>query len=185
MIHQAPTFRESIDGVRLGNPAAAWQLVEEYGPHIQRVVRRKLDRQMRAKFDSIDFVQMVWTSFFEHPSQIVRFETPDQLVQFLTTMARNKVVSEFRRWHGTQKHDVDREKPLEDTERDSVNEKNPTPSQIAIAHERFDKLMDEQSERNRSIVNLRIGGETYEAIGRKLGIHERTARKVIDEMLGS
>ena len=58
-----------------------------------------------------------------------------------------------------------------------------TPSEIAMARERWTNLMSNQSERNRQIVRMRIGGATYQEIGEKLEIHERTARRVVEELL--
>lgn len=48
-----------IGRVREGSEDAAWQLVERYGGHIRRTVRRALDPRLRSKFDSLDFVQSV------------------------------------------------------------------------------------------------------------------------------
>ena len=43
-------------------------------------------------------------------------------------------------------------------------------------------MMRNQSVRNRRIVEMRMNGATYEEIGEKLGIHERTARHVIENL---
>ena len=50
--------------VREGSEAAAWELVDKYGGHLRRAVRRVLNPMLRSKFDSLDFVQLVWDSFF-------------------------------------------------------------------------------------------------------------------------
>jgi DNA-binding CsgD family transcriptional regulator len=39
--------------------------------------------------------------------------------------------------------------------------------------------MRDQPERDRTILQMRIGGATFLEISQQLGIHERTARKVI------
>ena len=52
-----------------------------------------------------------------------------------------------------------------------------------MARERWATIMSTQSERNREIVRLRISGLTYQEIAEKLEIHERTARRVIEELL--
>ncbi len=91
------SFQALMDEVRQGSQDAAWTLLETYGPHVHRVVRRMLSAELRSKFDSVDFVQSVWLSFFANRSQVCDFAQPEQLVAYLAAMARNKVVTEVRR----------------------------------------------------------------------------------------
>jgi RNA polymerase sigma factor (sigma-70 family) len=178
-------FGELIAQLREGSEDAAWQLIEHYGPHIQRVVRRTLDRRLRGKFDSVDFVQAVWASFFREPAQIHSFETPKQIVGYLAAAARFKVVDEMRRRLGTKKYDVARELPWDDSTVDSDPRVSggPSPDEIAIAREVWNRLISGQTTMHQEIVRLRFGGATFEEIAQKLDIHERTARKVMDRLL--
>jgi RNA polymerase sigma factor (sigma-70 family) len=178
-------FGELIAQIREGSEDAAWQLIEHYGPHIHRVVRRTLDRRLRRKFDSVDFVQAVWASFFREPAQIRSFQTPKQIVGFLAAAARYKVVDEMRRRLGTEKYDVARELPWDDSTVDSDPKVpvGPSPEDIAIAREVWDRLISGQTTLHQEIVRLRFGGATFEEIAKKLDIHERTARKVMDRLL--
>ncbi len=184
---QQSEFQRAMNDVRSGSEDAVWHLIAVYGPHIRRVVRRKLDRHMRSKFDSIDFVQMVWASFFREPDEIAGFENPHELVAHLATLARNKVIDEYRRRMWTQKYNVMRECSLDESAggTGAVAAADPTPSQIAIARERWDQILKDQPQRNRQVVQMRIQGATFEEIGRSLGIHERTARRIIDQLSGS
>ncbi|MCA9151905.1 MAG: hypothetical protein KDA92_21530, partial [Planctomycetales bacterium] len=54
------TFSHLLEQVRQGSDEAAWDLVETYGPHVLRTIRRTLSREIRGKFDSDDFAQAVW-----------------------------------------------------------------------------------------------------------------------------
>jgi RNA polymerase sigma-70 factor (ECF subfamily) len=139
---------------------------------------------MRSKFDSLDFVQMVWASFFADRERIARIRDPDQLIRYLAAMARNKVVEESRRRMKYQKHNVNRERPLvpNDVGESKSHHRQETPSQIAIAKERMNRMLRNQSDRNRRIVELRMKGATYVEISETLGIHERTARHVIENL---
>jgi RNA polymerase sigma-70 factor (ECF subfamily) len=177
-------FRQAIEDVCSGSEEAIWHLIEAYGPHIKRVVRHRLHPRMRSKYDSIDFVQMVWASFFSDPDRIARIREPDELIRYLVVMARNKVIEESRRRMTYQKHNVNREQPLEksDVSDSTSRQRNETPSQIAIAKERWGRMMRNQSDRNRRIVELRMNGATYMEISKALGIHERTARQVIENL---
>ena len=90
---------------------------------------------MRSKFDSVDFVQMVWASFFANPEQIAKFKESEQLIAYLASMARNKVVEETRRRLQYQRHNVKREFSYEfnETSHTTPDRKQDTPSAIAIA----------------------------------------------------
>ena len=177
-------FRETVERVCAGSEEAALELTEKYGPHIQRVIRRRLNQKMRSKFDSLDFVQMVWASFFNERERIAEFQEPDDLIRYLVKMAQHKLLQESRRRLKYQKHNVRRECPLDQarTPESSYARKSATPSQIAMAKEQLDELMDKQSERNRQIVELRMNGATFVEISDRLGIHERTARQVIAKL---
>jgi RNA polymerase sigma-70 factor (ECF subfamily) len=179
-------FRSLLERVRQGSEEAAWDLIEVYGPHILRVVRRKLNARMRPKFDSTDFVQAVWASFFTSRSQILRFNQPEELIAFLAAMARNKVITEVRRRLIHEKYNIINEEPLHDSTLPAPTNPHghqPTPSQVAVARERWQRMVAGQSPQHRKILYMRYMGETYEEIAEKLGMHERTVRKIVEQAL--
>jgi RNA polymerase sigma-70 factor (ECF subfamily) len=175
-----------MEQVRSGSTDAVWRLIEDYGPHIQRVVRRRLDSRMRSKFDSQDFVQMVWASFFRNPVEMSSFDEPEDLMRYLSAMAQHKVVSEYRRRIVQQKHNVTRERPLNDShESDEVAKtRDPTPSQFAMIREDWNRKLEGMSDKHQEIVRLRLGGATYTEIAQQVGVHERTARQVVHRVFG-
>jgi RNA polymerase sigma-70 factor (ECF subfamily) len=183
MTGQPSDFERAVAELSSGSEQAVWEFIQTYGPHIQRLVRRRLHQSMRSKFDSIDFVQMVWASFFTDPLQIARFKTPNDLLRFLAAIARNKVLEESRRRTKFQKYNVNRERPLEQSELpESSRHKFETPSQFAIAQETWETMIDHQSERNQTILEMRRNGATFIEIGATLGIHERTVRQVVRKL---
>ena len=171
-------FHELMDSLRSGSIAAVWQLIESYEPHIRRVISRRINSQLRSKYDTMDFVQMVWKSFFEDPQKIFRLTTPAQLGAYLRQMAQRKVTDEYRRTT-TQKYDVSRELPLKG---ESVAAPNDTPSQIAMARERWDQMLDGLPSNHREIIRLRLEGLTFEQIGERLSVDEKTARRVLNRV---
>ena len=178
-------FRALIAQVRSGSPDAAWELVNRYGGDVQRFVRRSLHRQLRAKFDSLDFVQIVWSSFFRDPEQLSEMQRPEQLIAFLATLAKFKVIDEVRRRMQTRKYDVRREQEFHDDSKPIHSYDVPTistPSAVAIARERWQQLMAGENERVRSIVSLRLTGASFVEIAEQLQIDERTARRAIDRL---
>ncbi len=180
MTRQDSPFEAAVKELCAGSEEAVWDFIETYGPHIQRVVRRRLNHKLRSKFDSIDFVQMVWVSFFATPDRLAQFDKPEDVIRYLVVMARNKVVEESRRRFEYEKHNVSRERPLEQPEIVATSEhRSDSPSQIAIARERWQEMIEGEPERNRRILEMRMNGSTFVEISERLGIHERTARQVI------
>ena len=93
-------FETAVKKLSTGSEEAIWDFIQTYGPHIQRVVRRRLHHKLRSKFDTVDFVKMVWVSFFASPDRIAQFETPEDVIRYLFVMAKNKVIEESRRHFG-------------------------------------------------------------------------------------
>jgi RNA polymerase sigma-70 factor (ECF subfamily) len=178
-------FRELLARVRNGSEDAAWELVDRYGDRVQRAVRRVLNRQLRSKFDSLDFVQLVWSSLFRTRNRLDRFEKPEDLAAFLITMARNKVGMEVRRRLTTQQYNVNRETSLDQriTEtRDDPPDREPAPVETAIAKEQWERIFDQQPDRYRNIVELRLQGKTHQEIAVHLGVSECTVRRFLKKL---
>jgi RNA polymerase sigma-70 factor (ECF subfamily) len=184
MADEKREFRAALEEVRGGSADAIWRFIELYGPHIRRIARRNMDPRMQAEFDSLDFVQMVWVSFFRDPRKIRSFRQPVDLYRYLGRMVKNKVCDEHRRRIIAAKRDVTRERQLHSLE-EPVNARASSPSQIAIAREQWQRLIEGEPVRNRDIARLRLGGATYVEISRQLGINEKTVRRVIDRLLQS
>jgi len=172
--------------LREGSQDAAWELVHRYAPHIYRAVRRSMIREIRSKFDSHDFVQVVWASLFAHPSRLAQMEKPEQFIAFLVSMAKHKTIDELRKRTRTQKHNVMREQVLDrTTERlsEQLTSREPTPSQVAVARETWHNLLLGQPSHYRDIVELRLAGETYQSIAEKLNVSQRTVQRVLKRLL--
>lgn len=182
---QDSEFTTLLEEVRAGSQDAAWKLVERYGRDVQRFVRRSLNHRLRSKFDSLDFVQIVWGSFFRAPERLQGIERAEQLVAYLATLAKFKVLTEVRRRLETEKYDIRRE-DVRDEPRGlpDMNVSNtPTPSSVAMAKERWEQLIAGEPEQVRQIVELRLRGITFNEIADHLHIHETTARKTIKRLL--
>lgn len=177
-------FKEAIRKICSGSQEAVFEFIEDYGPHIQRVVRTRLNHTLRAKFDSLDFVQMVWMTLFTDLNKISQFQRPDDLIAYLVVIARNKVIEESRRRTKYQKYNINREANLDATDPQlrSAAQRHETPSAQLIARERLDEVLNAKSERDRRIFDLRLEGATFVEIGAKLGISERTARQVMTDI---
>jgi RNA polymerase sigma-70 factor (ECF subfamily) len=177
------SFRSLMQEIAAGSQTAVGKLLDLYGHHLCRAVRRRLNRVLRPKYDTSDFVQAVWASFFCHREQLAQFEHSAQLVAFLTRVANNKVIDECRH-HRAKKADVARETSLsgEGSQEIPCPSREPAPSQVAIAREQWGRMTDEVQSEYQQILQLRFAGETQEEIARRLGVSEKTVRRVLNRL---
>ena len=148
------------------------------------VVRRQLPRLLRSRFDSLDFLQSVWASFFRRlRSDPEKFEDPRYLVAFLAQVAKHKVIDEYRR-AASRKQDMRREEPLSlggSRSREFVADQE-TPSEVAEANEAYDRLREWLPADRREILVLKVEGLSSREIGERLGLSERTVRRVLEDL---
>src|SRR6202034_3649815 len=91
-------LRQFLARIRDGDELAARELLARYEAEVRLVVRRQLPRLLRSRFDSLDFLQSVWGSFFRRMrTSPTEFEDSRHLVAFLARAAKNKVIDEYRR----------------------------------------------------------------------------------------
>ena len=140
-----------------------------------------MSRDLRSKFDSVDFVQAVWASFFAKVPRRQGFDHPQALMAFLVTLAQNKVVDAVRQRLQTQKYNVNRERPLEG-EAAGMAARQPTPSQEAVANDEWRRLLAELPDRYQRMLVLLREGHTQKDIARELNVNEKTVRRVLDKL---
>ncbi len=170
--------------IQAGEEAAARELLARYEAEVRLVVRRQLPRLLRSRFDSLDFLQSVWGSFFRRVRNgPAEFEDSRHLVAFLARAAKNKVIDEYRR-AGSRKQDMHREEPLwvEEGRLKELAAAIDTPSQVAQAREVLGRLRDLVPEERREIVALKAEGLSSKDIGERLGISERTVQRVLEDL---
>jgi RNA polymerase sigma factor (sigma-70 family) len=171
-------FEELLQGVRAGSQESARRLHDLYGYHVLRVVRRKLHRRLRSQYDSADLQQAVWASFFAISVDRRVFQGPDELVDFLCGIAANKAVQLFRQRMQTRRRNINRELPL--AEVDPIHEadvRQRTPSQLALAGEDWQRLLQEQSPVVREMLGLLREGYSYREIGARVGLHPKAIQR--------
>jgi RNA polymerase sigma factor (sigma-70 family) len=180
-----PDFDEMMARVRAGCPEAIQQLFQRYGHHVRLVVRRKLGHELRRLYDSTDFLQSVWGSFFANPGEEYHFASPEALLGYLVRMAHGKIVDAYRRRKENLKGGGAREESLEDLEEESrLRGPQATPSQLAIAKEYWERLRDGLSERDHQILDMLRQGHTHVEIAERLGVHPKMVQRLITKLTG-
>jgi RNA polymerase sigma factor (sigma-70 family) len=176
-------FRALIQAVLAGDPAAAEQFCRDYQSHILRVVRQRLTRRLRSKFDSLDIVHDVWASFFAAPPRHLHFDGPAAVIAYLEQMARNKVGELVRQQVRAQKYDVNREQPLPEPLPGSCSiplaAAQPTPSQVVCAEEQWERMLRGEPLRKQRILMLLRYGLSHREIATRLKTNEKTVQRLI------
>ena len=181
-------FDDLIRRARAGDGPATAELLSRFEPEVRTMVRVRLPRALRNRFDSMDFVQAIWKSVFtgEVPDPgAATFADESQFRGFLAGVARNKIFEEHRRQTRTKKYDIGREERLyvRRGEREvpiDVAGSEPTPSENVQADDRLGQLVEGRSPEEAEIIDLRRQGLTYDEIAARIGLNERSVRRVID-----
>lgn len=169
-----------LDACRRKDPAATAELVRRYLPHVRTAVRRRLAADMRIRFDSQDFAQDVWLSFFR--VAIDREDLRDEavLVAYLSQMARFKVAEEYRH-QTTQKVGLTRDAPLAQAGDQAGRE--PTPSAAAVAGDEWDRLTAGLSDREREMLRMLRDGHNHADTAAAFRLSEKTVQRLVRRIL--
>lgn len=173
-----------LSRIQAGDDDAARELLARYEAEVRLVVRRQLPRLLRSRFDSLDFLQSVWGSFFRRvrggPAE---FDDSRHLVAFLARAAKNKVIDEYRR-AASRKADMHREEPLwaDGGHPRDLADGGDTASQLAEAREAFGRLRDLLPKDRHVLLELKAEGLSSREIGRRLGVSERTVQRVLEDL---
>jgi RNA polymerase sigma factor (sigma-70 family) len=174
-------FHELMQRAFSGSHEAAQELFRAYEPYLLMAIRRRLNPRIRSQFDSLDFAQDVWASFFADSPAKRQFTNADELIAFLTKVARNKVIDVVRQSR-TQKNNLLREQSLDDSQRFDKNRLaavQPTPSQVLMTKEEWTEFLRKQPLVYRRVFILLREGKTQEAIANELGLNPRTIHRIV------
>jgi RNA polymerase sigma factor (sigma-70 family) len=165
-----------LDACRRGDPTATAELVRRYLPYVRAAVRRRLASGMRIRFDSQDFAQDVWLSFFR--AALDREDLRDErgLVAYLSQMARLKVAEEYRH-QTTQKVGLDRDVPVSQTGDPTGRE--PSPSEAVLADDEWKRLTAGLSERERAMLQMLRDGHTHADTAAAFQLSEKTVQRLV------
>lgn len=187
-------FSHLMGLVRAGDPNAVGTLLSLFEHEVRIVVRHKLPRRLRVRYDSMDFVQSVYQSIMadwqvKPPESL---QTQAQVCAYLQATAHHKVLEIYRRETRTQKYDMNREVAtlvrgsgvVESATENSLQlySHDPSPSQNAMAKDLMESLTRGKPAVVERILVLRQEGCTFEEIGSKVGLSERAVRRILNNL---
>jgi RNA polymerase sigma-70 factor (ECF subfamily) len=188
MPESASEFEALMVRARGGCPEAAREVFERYSHSVLIVVRRYLHEALRRQYDSVDFMQSVWAAFFQVSPESYTFASPNELVRFLSRVAANKVIDATRRGLVGQKRDAARELSLDDAHNRRqdlaarLSGRLPTPSQEAIAEERWKNMLEGQPAHYRRALEMLRQGHSHREIAEVLGVHPKLLQRVLQKL---
>jgi RNA polymerase sigma-70 factor (ECF subfamily) len=177
-----PSIDELIRRVRAGDQDAAAVLVKRYEPAIRRAVRFRLaDARLGTLLDSMDICQSVLGSFFVRVATgQYQLETPEQLLKLLTTMARNKLISQSRRQHAQRR---DARRVSSDRDQGRIAGAGQSPSKQVALRDLLQEVQRRLSPEERRILDLRNGGGDWASIALELGGSAEALRRRLSRAL--
>ena len=185
MIDDEAAFENLIEKLAQGSEDAARELSMKYAPRMLEEIRKHLTPRMRSHFDSTDFVQDVWASFFAASKDKRVFARREDLMAFLKCMAKNKVIDGIRKRRAIRR-DMMRDQPMDDSrvfDKDSLAAKQATPSQIVMNQEEWTEFLRKQPPVYRRMFILLREGRTQLEIATELKVNPRTVSRVIHDRL--
>lgn len=160
-----------------GENDAATQLYLRYAERLSRLARQSMSSKLALRVDPEDVVQSVFRTFFRRTSEGLLDVPPgDQLWQLLLVIAMNKV-RHLGRYHRQQKRDVSRTVSSDAIVSSDRYEGDHVPMTILelVIRDLLDNLTDVQ----RQMVEMRIQGYTAPEISRATKRCSRTVERVI------
>jgi RNA polymerase sigma factor (sigma-70 family) len=163
--------------MRAGDFQAAEQVFVTYEPQLRLIVRRQLSRRLRAKFDSLDIVQSVWTrvlhDFRAHGCRIAGTE---HLRNFLVQVTRNCLTDRLRHFRIA----LELEQSVGNVETaHAAASVQPRPSEIAQGNELWRTILASCPPQHHELLRLKRQGLSLEAIAAQTGLHEGSVRRII------
>ncbi len=168
-----------------GDAAAAEQVVDRYGEHVTRAIRRRFrTRKMRVLYGTEDCMQSVWGSIFSDIDRVAKIDTPEHLMLYLAKVAGNKLIDRDRKQRA-QCNDIYRECDLPESKANGqggLTSGDLTPSQVAAIDDEWIVRTKGLSTEKRTILELHRQGYTSDEVAAKTGRSSRGIRRVIQQL---
>ncbi len=162
--------------VRKGSEGALAELFRHLNPLVCNTIRKHMPAQMRKSFETADLGQVAWGTLFRHRSRLNRCQSPRDLEAFIATVTFNKLRVEMRKRLTQKRHNVKGEMRL-DHMRQPLS-KDPSPSQVVMAREKWSRILRGQPEHYQEIIRLVIEGHRSKEIAEKLGLEAGSVRRI-------
>lgn len=175
-----------VAGLRTGDEAAVRQFCRQYGEALERLAERNLARRVLRRVGPDDVAQSACRTFLRR-ARIGEFELGDtkSLWGILCAITLTKVREQMR-FHLRGKRGLDRE--VHPSADDSLGGQSAffnrpsdeaTPADAAEFADQFTRLIESLDEEQRQLVDLKLQQCTNPEIAERMGLSERTVRRIL------
>lgn len=188
----ADDWKQTVEGLRSGDAAAAGEFWKRYGPLMHAVADQHLSPGMRRRVEPDDVVQSVCRTFFRR-AKAGEYQLPDSqaLWRLLCAITITKV-REQARFHGRAKRGLKREVSMDAGGKDGDEagdaghlapaDDAPSPADAAAFADQFRLVIESLGEEEQQLVCLKLDDCTNDEVAGKLGCSERTVRRLMKEV---
>jgi RNA polymerase sigma-70 factor (ECF subfamily) len=169
-----------LDRMRQGDLEATEQLLLAHEAELRLIVRRRLSRRLRAKFDSLDVVQSVWAHVLrDFRGSGCQITSTAHLRRFLVRVTQNCLIDRLRHYRVA----LASERPLAEAGSSSgLPARQPRPSELARADELWQDLLAACPPEHHELLRLKSQGFPLNAIADRTGIHPDSVRRIIRKL---
>ena len=167
------SFEELLSKARSGDESAMSELVQHYESEVRMVARARLGTVLRPHLDSVDLVQSVHRSLMLG-LRAERFDisSPEKLVALATTIVRRKVARQWRKLKRQQR--LSGKGQSESSQLPellvALSEHDHDPADAVAIREATEHLLEQLSDLEKQVVELRLEGFRTVEVARQLGL---------------
>lgn len=165
---------EFYERLLAGSDSAACELVQRYYDGLLRLVEREMDSRLRRREDPEDIVQSAVKSFFCRviTGRPFRIDHSGELWKLLVTITHNKLLE-----HAAKARAIKRDPTREEhADLGTLYGETPTASQVAIALEMIEKVLEGLPPQYGDVCHLYLQGFTETEIAEKLDCGREAVR---------
>jgi RNA polymerase sigma factor (sigma-70 family) len=176
--HVFSAFNELFRQAQLGSPEAMQIFFDKSHDTILRVIRARMNREMRSTWDSADFMQRTSQKLHSCNIKDMHFETPQAFLGYLLKIAQNEVHQEKRKLHNRMKANGQIH-ALSQEEEEQAEDLAPDAHDVFTTEEKWQEALASLSVEYQAVAIQLREGYTHREIAAALKISERTVRRVV------
>ena len=171
-----------VERWQAGDEKAASELYYRYLERLVTVAQRRLSAKLSARVDPEDIVQSVFRSFFVRAQKgKFVFKDDDDIWKLLVQITVHKTLKHVA-FHRRAKRDAGAEAGADQDRLVSYLSREPSPEEAAIFVDSVEFFLRELRPADRKIIEMRLEGFDQGEIAKRLGVSDRTIRRLMERI---
>ncbi len=187
MNEESWTSSELLANVRAGDEQAAEAIFQRYVQRLTLLARTRLSSRLASRTDPEDIVMSAWRSFFV-AARAGRFslQRSGDLWRLLVSITLHKLYRQARR-HSTEKRSIKLEQSVDwsDDHWQPIDDREPSPEEAIALADELQSILEQALPADRIVLQMRLQGESVEAIAQEIHSSERTVRRTVARLCDS